>query len=677
MTPSVFCIVLNWNNWQDTSECLASLAQVEYDNLSVIVVDNCSSNDSVARLRALYPDISLIKTQRNLGFAGGNNVGIREALKRAPDYIWLLNNDAIPQKDALAALVSKAEANRRLGGVGSVLMYPHTDETQAWGGGKINIWTGRTRHAHSPHSDEWFDYITAASILIRRDAIEDVGLLDEGFFLYWEDTDYSYRLRKAGWQLGVAASSIVIHKENASTRGQRSSFDRYATESTIRFLRKHSPVPYFSIPSSLLLKIVNSLLTLRFRRIGDISSGAKTYLSGKAVRSTRPAQDSNSPSTISSLPILINASRIGPVGGLHTFALDVLSCVSRSYPHVNAILPAGTEAPKNVVVYEVPGWIGSSARVLKIRPIVWWLYMFVFSMRHRSCRILSTTHHALPLAKRQIVTVHDLRPYFLPDNWIQKAYFHFLLPGILRRCDSVITVSETSKKTIVSTYGIAEDKVHVVHNAVAQRAVSIEAPALNEDQSRFLLMVGASWPHKNAAEVLQNHALWKQRYRLKILMGAGQYREYLQHLAKDLKIESQVDFLINIADSELDLLYRNCSALIYPSRMEGFGLPPLEAMAYGKVTIVSDIPVFRELFGEVPIYVELGNKLSWEKALDELENIQLSGSLKRQIAGQKLAASFTRERMTVALTKAIESGWHISIEKLAAAATAESDIQSN
>jgi GT2 family glycosyltransferase len=277
--PTVACILLNWNGWQDTVACLAALAKVTYGNFSIVVVDNGSRNDSVIRIREACPGITLLETGKNLGFAGGNNVGIRYAIDHGAEYIWLLNNDTEPRPTALTELVEKALSNPKLGAIGSTLMYAHDPgSVQAWGGGRINVWIGRSFHTLVPQKDDWFDYITAASLLIPRQALEDVGLLDEGFFLYWEDGDLGFRLREGGWKLGVAADSIVLHKEHASTGRNRRVIDRYVITSGIRFLNKHSPAPWLSIPLFLSLRMWKRLLTGQFRGIGDLFGGIGDYL---------------------------------------------------------------------------------------------------------------------------------------------------------------------------------------------------------------------------------------------------------------------------------------------------------------------------------------------------------------------------------------------------------------
>jgi len=246
--PLVYVIVLNWNGWRDTLKCLLSLETLDYPNYRVVVVDNGSTDDSADRIKKAHPDVELIGTSKNLGFAGGNNVGIRYALERGADYVWLLNNDTKVDSHALTAMVEVAERDLEIGAVGSVLYYMDEPErVQAWGGGWVSLWWGISRHFAAPVPAERVHYITGASLLIRRKVLEEVGLLDEGFFMYWEDTDFGFRLRKAGWKLAVASDARVWHKESASLGRQSPVLDKYFNASAVRFFRRHAPFPMMPI----------------------------------------------------------------------------------------------------------------------------------------------------------------------------------------------------------------------------------------------------------------------------------------------------------------------------------------------------------------------------------------------------------------------------------------------
>ena len=276
--PRVACIVLNWNGWSDTIECLDALHQCTYLNVTVIVVDNGSTDDSVARIRAAHPDFLLLESGTNLGFAGGNNIGIRHALAHGADYLWLLNNDTKPAPDALSALVSKARTDARLGAVASICYDAGATSTvQIWAGGRVNLWIGYIHNSTTPRSDDWFHTLNGTSMLIARSALEDVGLLDEGFFLYWEDTEFCRRLRKKGWRLAAAPESRILHKVSASTGGNCYILDRYLTASGLRLLRLHSPAPRLSLFLFVTMRLARRVLRLQFARCKSVWAGVQDF----------------------------------------------------------------------------------------------------------------------------------------------------------------------------------------------------------------------------------------------------------------------------------------------------------------------------------------------------------------------------------------------------------------
>ena len=274
----VSCVVLNWNGWADTIECLDALQECSYPHLTIIVVDNGSTDDSVERIKAAHPDVLLLQSGKNLGFSGGNNIGIRQALDNGADYVWLLNNDARPAPDALSGLVAKAVSDKGLGAVASICYFADKPSTvQAWAGSRVNLWIGYGRLCTEPHEDDWFDSLNGTSMLISRVAIESVGLLDEGFFLYWEDTEFCLRLRKKGWRIAAAPNSRVLHKVNASTGGNKIILDRYQTTSGLRLLRLYSPAPILARFLFLAIRFTRRLLRLEFARCQAVWAGIRDY----------------------------------------------------------------------------------------------------------------------------------------------------------------------------------------------------------------------------------------------------------------------------------------------------------------------------------------------------------------------------------------------------------------
>ena len=246
--PCVAIIVLNWNGWRDTLQCLQSLEQLNYPNYFVVVVDNGSTDDSVQRIRQAYPEITLIETGKNLGFSGGNNVGIRYALEHGAEYVWLLNNDTVVDAHALTAMITLAESDAQIGAVGSVIYEMNTPEKiQVWGGGKVHLWIGIERLFTRPVSFKKIHYIAGASLLIRRAVVEHIGLLDEKFFMYWEDADYGFRIRKAGWKLVVASDSTIWHKGSSSFQGRSTLLIKYFHASAVPFFMKYALFPFFPL----------------------------------------------------------------------------------------------------------------------------------------------------------------------------------------------------------------------------------------------------------------------------------------------------------------------------------------------------------------------------------------------------------------------------------------------
>lgn len=285
--PKVTCIVLNWNGWRDTVECLSALKECTYPELSVVVVDNGSSDNSVAEIKAAHPDVVLLESKTNLGFAGGNNIGIRYALAQGAEYVWLLNNDTKPDAEALSALVTKALSDKRIGAVSSICYYADAPtKVQAWAGSRVNLWIGYSQLATQPRPDEWFSALNGTSMLITREALESAGLLDENFFLYWEDTEYCMRLRKMSWRIAAAADSKVLHKVNASTGGNKLLLDRYQTASGLRLLRLYSPAPGLASFLFLAIRFSRRILRLQFARCRSVWAGMEDF-SPKLRRQTR------------------------------------------------------------------------------------------------------------------------------------------------------------------------------------------------------------------------------------------------------------------------------------------------------------------------------------------------------------------------------------------------------
>jgi GT2 family glycosyltransferase len=296
----VFVLILNWNGWQDTIPCLESVFCNEYPDFRVVVCDNDSADDSLGQIKrwaegALQPSASafaglrgvptspapkpipyqelaasevakgaatsgpdvpliLIRTGGNLGFAGGNNVGLRYALSQ-PEcaYVWLLNNDTVIERSALSAMVAAIDGQPHVGICGSTLRYFHAPDTvQALGGASYNKWTGLSKEIGNaqawlgfpaaPEIERAMSYVSGASMLVTRRFLLEVGLMSEDYFLYFEELDWALRAR-GKFSLAYAPDSIVYHKEGASIGSGKSAkrslvAEFYALNSRLKLTRK-------------------------------------------------------------------------------------------------------------------------------------------------------------------------------------------------------------------------------------------------------------------------------------------------------------------------------------------------------------------------------------------------------------------------------------------------------
>lgn len=277
--PLAYIIIVNWNGWRDTLECIASCRKLAYDNARIIVVDNGSTDDSEKILRQHTPHIEVIQSGGNLGFAGGNNVGIRIALERGAQYLWLLNNDTIVDPAALSALVEPAEYDSRVGIVGSKIFYFNTPRRLWFAGGFLKFWkiqvVIRGDEEDKGQYDQIMpaDFITGCSLLIRADTVRDIGLLAEEYFLYWEDIDWNVRAKNKGWKILYTPHSILWHKVSASFNHTTDQQAYYYLRSKLLFYERHAPL---LLPLSLCLIIFGALRHIAQGRMNF----ARGYFSG-------------------------------------------------------------------------------------------------------------------------------------------------------------------------------------------------------------------------------------------------------------------------------------------------------------------------------------------------------------------------------------------------------------
>lgn len=243
-------IILNWNGMHDTAQCCESLlSQANAEELDIVIVDNGSTENTLTELSAACAGADVVGTGQNLGFAGGVNFGIRHAVTRHPDtaYFWLLNNDTVCSPDALEKHLAVAESGANIGIV-SCNMIQLGGENDG-----EKILAGHTLRPpffipqHATNVDKT-DYVCGASMLIKRETLDDIGLLDERFFFFFEDADLCFSARAKGWRLGIVEDPVVAHAGSATIRKSDYNRAKFYRMGYVLFLRKHARFP---LPASL------------------------------------------------------------------------------------------------------------------------------------------------------------------------------------------------------------------------------------------------------------------------------------------------------------------------------------------------------------------------------------------------------------------------------------------
>lgn len=312
-------IILNYKNWKDTIACLESVFLNQHISFNVIVVDNASEDGSVeniiawanGKIKCHTPDflsqieilpkpieyqlinesdhiylqkpLTIISSKKNLGYAGGNNIGLRYAQSSGNFYKWIINNDTYILSNALTELISFSKKNSNLGLLGSKLLFYHSPERIQAVGGKFNKITGTTRHIgencpKSDFSDPCFpiDYPIGAAIFTNNDFIADVGLMCEDYFLYFEEIDWAIRAKKAGYKVGFCPDSIVYHKEGATIgvdhiKNEKSEFaDYWSLRNRIMLSKKFNRLFLPLVFLSFSFVIINRIKRKQFNRIPKI-----------------------------------------------------------------------------------------------------------------------------------------------------------------------------------------------------------------------------------------------------------------------------------------------------------------------------------------------------------------------------------------------------------------------
>lgn len=272
----IYICVLNYNNSKDTIECLKSLEHLKDVSYRIILIDNASTDCSYNKLKKYtnkQSDIVFIRSATNKGYAGGNNLALRYAMLQADmEYCWILNNDTIVERDSLSSLIDYMNHNKHVGLCGSKLIY-EWDRSKLQGyGGIYNPILGTVYNCVKKEKIKDIDYIIGAAVLVRKSFLEDIGLMDEGYFLYYEELDWALRARDK-YDIACVDDSIVYHKEGATigandVKKEKSVLaDYYSIRNRIRLTKKFYPYFLPTVYMGLIFSMIIRIYRKQFERV--------------------------------------------------------------------------------------------------------------------------------------------------------------------------------------------------------------------------------------------------------------------------------------------------------------------------------------------------------------------------------------------------------------------------
>lgn len=285
MKPLVYVITINYNSAQHTVEMVNNLVESDYDNLKIIVVDNCSEQNDLDKLQEIADRVTIIRSETNTGFAGGNNLGIKLAMDEDADYVLLLNNDTAVEKNAISILVNELEEGNVSVACPKILNY-YDRRIINYAGGDIVSYKGAVRIDGIGQVDKGIfnkernvTFAHGCCMLIDMDTIRKVGYMTEDYFLYFEDTDYSARLIRQGEKIIYCPNAVIYHKESVSTKKFSDNYQFYFCRNRMLFVKRNIalPVKYIAYLYSLMYMIKH--LAKGDFKLQNITDALKAFVS--------------------------------------------------------------------------------------------------------------------------------------------------------------------------------------------------------------------------------------------------------------------------------------------------------------------------------------------------------------------------------------------------------------
>lgn len=666
MGVDISIVIVSYNTKKLLLQCLNSIYRNSTKfNFEVIVIDNNSSDGSQDSVRREFPQVTLIENKANVGFAKANNQGIAISKGR---YFLLLNPDTEVLPHSIDLIVEFMDKDSRAAVVGPKLLntnrtiqeshhrFPSSNQEFMENTFLDNLLYPFIKRRESKSS--WVyngafevDWVTGACLAIRREVVDEIGVFDGNFFLYYEEVDFCYRAKQRGWKVFFLPESEVIHYRGQSTKKNLSASLSEAYKSKYYFLKKCYPAEEVaSIRKITMLGCRNRLWLWRMAYVlGFRKNEAKERIKAcnnilKIKKETYIAIDIS--------PIYRSKAGVG--------------CYTKNL--VGELSQIKNRGPYLLFNLEEPMREMASRRIFQfvsvIRRILWEQLLVPLSLWSKGVDILHSPAFVCPIFKtcRTVITIHDMAYLLYPDKFVNtyRRYLKFRVPLSIKVADKIITDSVCSKRDIVRLFRISEKKIEVVYlgksrdfQPITDKSSIDNFREKNNLKRDFILYVGTLEPRKNITGLINAYRLFKDmtpysNYALVIGGGKGWMYSDIFELIKKLSLMNDVIFLGYVQDKELPILYNAAKLFVYPSLYEGFGLPVLEAMACGIPVITSNTSSLPEIVADAGIMLDPLDINALAKAM---HNVLMDDSLRHSLIekGLKRAENFSWEK-TAAMT---------------------------
>jgi len=674
----VAVIILNWNRKDDTRDCLESLRNVLYENKEIIVVDNCSSDGSQEYIKEKFPEVTLIEAKENFGFTGGNNLGIKYAIEHDAEYVLLLNNDTVVDKNLISAHLEVFEKEQNVGLVGPKVVY-YNNPTAIWCAGcnynpiigKWKMYGTYSKKRRTFEEIEEVDWISFCVVMIKVPVFKDIGFLDDEYFLSNEDLDFCIRAKKKNYLCYYTPKAVVKHKI-AQSLGDLNHplYVYYQVRNTFLFYKKNRFLLGYAV--SLLYYILFSLpkRALLFFILGYPKRGIIFLYAFLDFQQGNLGKGKLSQNIIENIKKGKNKYRIGinirylqrQITGIERYVAEISNIVpsrdkdSEYYFFVMKYLPL----PK---VKNVP----NGAMILTKFPtkqrwlrVLWELLYLPVELKENKINIFHGPAFFVPSWKprgcKYVITVHDLAFIKYPNAFTRttRVYYWLFFKRSLRLCDKIIAVSFATKDDLVKEYNVPDEKIVVIHSGITDKykwEVTKEKSILIAKKyklpKKYFIFVGSLSPRKNLLKILEALTLYskeseKRETKLVVIGKKAWLYDAIFKYVKELNLQDKVLFLGYVNEDDMPSLYKNAEALLFPSLYEGFGFPVLEAMACGTPVITSNVSSLPEVAGDAAILV---NPKNVEEIKEAMIKITTDNKLREWLIkkGKRQVKKFTWE----------------------------------